>query len=258
MDVSQRGTARQVLSTWLQGLSTGATADDPIYIRNKVAQLFSVVFAHEYPERWPSFFSDFFSLIPSAGGTVVLDVFFRVLLEIDALVVDREFRRTQAELDRNTCLKDAMRTHALSSIAEIWMYCTRTYATTAPELVNSCLKTVAAFVPWIEIGLVANEHLLGTIFAFARESVALRVAAVDVVREIVLKGMDGTAKTQMLASLDVVRFIREAVAHCRDDDENEYMQALAQLYNSVGMALLDAIGKVCCFGFWLHLDCLRS
>ena len=64
-----------------------------------------------------------------------------------------------------------MRLHAVGDIAETWAHCMRTYAGTAPAQVNSCLKTVTTLAPWIDIGLVANERILGAVGAFAREPV---------------------------------------------------------------------------------------
>lgn len=65
---------------------------DKTYLRNKGAQLLALTFLVDFPERWPSYFSDLLQML-SLGANAV-DVYQRVLMAIDSEVVDREIAHT--------------------------------------------------------------------------------------------------------------------------------------------------------------------
>ncbi len=54
-DPVQREGIRGMLIKWLRA---NATKVEPSYIRNKIAQIFVLVFQYEFPTNWPTFFSD--------------------------------------------------------------------------------------------------------------------------------------------------------------------------------------------------------
>ena len=51
------------------------------YLRNKAAQVFSLVFVTDFPDRWPTFLLDLMTL--SQLGPPAVDAFLRTLLQID-------------------------------------------------------------------------------------------------------------------------------------------------------------------------------
>ena len=51
------------------------------YLRNKAAQVFSLVFVTDFPDRWPTFLLDLLAL--SQLGPPAVDAFLRTLLQID-------------------------------------------------------------------------------------------------------------------------------------------------------------------------------
>lgn len=57
------------------------------YLLNKVAQIFSLAFVVDYPQRWSSFFTDLFQSLTGPG---TVDLYLRIMLAIDSEVVDRE------------------------------------------------------------------------------------------------------------------------------------------------------------------------
>lgn len=63
-----------------------------MFIKNKVAQLFSLVFVQDYLNHWPTFFQDLLQYL--SHGPPVIDVFLRILLAIDIEVVDRDIAHT--------------------------------------------------------------------------------------------------------------------------------------------------------------------
>lgn len=70
-----------------------ATQEEKSFVRNKAAQLFSLMFINDYPHRWPTFFTDLLQMLQVGEGAI--DMYLRVLLAIDTEVVDREIIHTQ-------------------------------------------------------------------------------------------------------------------------------------------------------------------
>jgi hypothetical protein len=98
-------------------------------VKNKFVQAFVVLFRLEYPEQWPSFFSDLFALLKSSGcmclpftavfnnlfneiisfiyilsntatpsGLVIVDMFLRIMASIDQLVINSDAVRSSSEI----------------------------------------------------------------------------------------------------------------------------------------------------------------
>jgi len=63
--------ARTIYSMTLRqgGPSTDWRAPPPAAVKNKFVQALVVMFKLEYPDEWPSFFSDLFMLLKSSGCT---------------------------------------------------------------------------------------------------------------------------------------------------------------------------------------------
>ena len=93
---------------------------DKVFIRNKAAQIFSLVFICDYPKRWPSFFTDLLQTI--SLGPKAVDLYLRVLLSIDSEVVDREILHSKEEADRNTLIKDHMRESCVEALVDSWYH----------------------------------------------------------------------------------------------------------------------------------------
>jgi exportin-T len=69
-----------------------AQQQDKNFLRNKVSQIISLAFVVDFPARWVGFFSD---LLQSLSiGHLAVDMYLRILLQIDSEVVDREIVHT--------------------------------------------------------------------------------------------------------------------------------------------------------------------
>lgn len=83
---------QNLLMTWLQ-MNAFNPAEEKMFIKNKVAQLFSLVFVQDYPNHWPTFFQVLLQYL--SQGPRVIDIYLRILLAIDIEVVDRDIAHTQ-------------------------------------------------------------------------------------------------------------------------------------------------------------------
>eukprot|EP00911_Craspedida_sp_UC1_P001444 UC1_evm1s1089 len=152
---------------------------------------------------WPDFFADMHALLDVSPAMV--DIYLRVLQAIDEVVVDRDFQRTAVELTRNSALKDAMREHAMSTVAQDWLsILTAHQAGGDASTCVLCLDIVRAYTSWIDIGLVANARLIPLLFSFLEADEERRDGACAVLQAIAAKGMDVDLKTSLFAELDIV------------------------------------------------------
>ena len=60
-----------------------------------------------------------------------------------------------------------MREHCLAELAGIWYNLVVTYSEAKPDLAEAVLAAVRRYVPWIDIGLVANDRCVVTAPKFA-------------------------------------------------------------------------------------------
>ena len=125
--------------------------DEPPFIKNKFAQLVVGVLCADFPHAWPHVFAQLLSLLPN--GPVVIDVFLRVLNTVHEEVVSAEGSGHDPQLAAR--VKDGMREQCLPQLADAWLSILHMHES-APAVAAGCLHTVALYVPWIPISLVAN------------------------------------------------------------------------------------------------------
>ncbi|VDK52199.1 unnamed protein product, partial [Cylicostephanus goldi] len=83
---------RKLLSHWIQKLSTHP--EQPVFLVNKMAHIFSLVFAADFPDRWPNFMDEIF-LSRGLDNVPIVVFYLKTLLAIDSEVVDRDIQRTK-------------------------------------------------------------------------------------------------------------------------------------------------------------------
>lgn len=230
---------KQHLCQWMSALCN-SQEQDKVYIRNKTAQLLSLVFVVDYPVRWPTFMTDLLSLLQL--GPQAVDLFLKILMAIDAEVVDREVMHTQIETDRNTVIKDKMRETCVVEMVNSWYDILVKYEKSHPELVCVCHEVIGAYISWIDISLIANDKFVGKLVGHLKEPL-LREAGADCIHEIIYKGMDPLAKTQLIESFVTV-LDQAGVLKPEDDDDSDFLVKLARLINGIGVQLIQAWQKL--------------
>jgi exportin-T len=115
-----------------------AGVNEEKFLRNKMAQIFSLVFVRDYPVRWRSFLMDLIQTL--SLGPQAVENYLRVLLAIDTEVrmcpmshqllvfilcalfqlTDPDIHRTQQELQRNNLIKDTIRDFDISRLVTSW------------------------------------------------------------------------------------------------------------------------------------------
>lgn len=230
---------RQYLSQWMTTLCM-YNEPEKVFIQNKTAQLMSLVFVVDYPSRWPSFMADLLSMLQL--GPHAVDLYLRILLAIDAEVVDREVIHSQVETDRNSLIKDTMREHCVVDMTESWYDILVKYDKSNPELVCHCHDVIGAYISWIDISLIANDRFVRKLVDHLKEPL-IREAAADCIHEIITKGMDPVTKTQLIESFVTV-LDQAGVLKPIDDDDSDFLVKLARLINGIGVQLIQSWQKL--------------
>uniref|UniRef100_A0A915PVS0 Exportin-T n=1 Tax=Setaria digitata TaxID=48799 RepID=A0A915PVS0_9BILA len=189
---------RRWMWDWLHHLSS--PKNPPSYLVNKMAQLFALVFAADFPKRWPNFMEEvFFQQMASSPEITVF--FLRTLIAIDCEVVDREIRRTKQVMERNMRIKDAMRDNCNCNLALIW---TQILAESNDLRTRElCLDVIACYIDWIDLELVVNNTTTPFIIN-CLENEHTCESAVSAINAIVTKGMDAEKKLLLISSLCTV------------------------------------------------------
>jgi len=231
-DPSQQQAMKSFLSQWIQ-IQVSQPMQEKVFIHNKAAQIFALVFVCDYPKRWPTFFTD---LLQTLGmGPRAVDLYLRVLLAIDCEVVDREVIHSKEEADRNTQIKDHMRESCVQDLVDSWFQIMTVYQSTDADLVCQTLEVVGAYIAWINITLIANLRFVDLLVRFLRE-IPLREAAADCLHDIVAKGMDPVAKTKLVESLLSV-LDSAGILNIEMEEDSDYLCKLARLINGIGLQL---------------------
>ncbi|KAJ3363053.1 pre-tRNA nuclear export protein [Allomyces javanicus] len=256
--------------------SATAAAADPIadaaFLKNKLAQIVTLLFAAQFPAQWPSFFEDLLALLPpalaqparaglapgallDAGGAAsaarAVDLFLRFCLAIDQEIVNMLIHREQAEMTRNQVLKDMMREGPVQRLVSAWFNIVVQFQASHPDLAVAALKNVGLYISWIDVNLVANDLWVPVLFSFLSPSTnappALRLAAVECVIDLVSKGMAPSDKLQLLQYLRIMSVLATVASGIfpttnldEDEDASAFADAVAKLVNALGAVLVAA------------------
>jgi exportin-T len=194
-----------------------STQFDSPGIQNKVVQTITYLFTALYATDWPDFFDEMLALTNSDPGTgaanpTAILMFLRLLSSIHDEIADLLIPRSREEQKRNNDLKDLVRARDANKIARTWQDILTNWRQTDLLLVEMCLRTIAKWVSWIDIGLVINEHLQGALLEIAGQQGSIdsdskeakaRAAAIDTFSETVGKKMADNAKIQLIGYLNL-------------------------------------------------------
>ncbi|XP_065179067.1 exportin-T-like [Sycon ciliatum] len=231
---------RQLLLNWLQQRANGAGSSDESFVLNKVAHVFALSLVAAYPAQWPTFFEDLLSSLKLEHH--VIDMYLRILSAIDKEVVDREMNRNDAMLERNTLIKDHMRTDAVPRLVDSWYEILTASEADDHQLACTCLDVVGMYVEWIDIGLIANSRYTELLLRFMTVE-TLRENACLCFHEILNKGMDPDVKVSLTESLAKV-LEASGILPAKEDEDPDFLAALAKLVGAMGVQLVSSYNKL--------------
>eukprot|EP00211_Chloroparvula_japonica_P000979 CAMPEP_0119126794 /NCGR_PEP_ID=MMETSP1310-20130426/5577_1 /TAXON_ID=464262 /ORGANISM="Genus nov. species nov., Strain RCC2339" /LENGTH=970 /DNA_ID=CAMNT_0007116979 /DNA_START=267 /DNA_END=3179 /DNA_ORIENTATION=+ len=242
------GDRAELRNVYLQWISRAPKTRPVMALRNIFCRSLIVLFRAEYPERWPTFFQDVFGLIKGAAEDVpegeraaaqemATDIFLRLLLAIDELVVTLTVTGTAHERAHNQLIKDRMKDDGyIGGIVNFWVNELANCQTNSLEVMSLSLEGLSKYVTWIDVNLVANDRVVAILHQLVTHP-SLRSLAVQCLTQLVAKGMQPSEKLTLMEYIRVERVAEQAMWVGDEDFEEE----MGRFVNRVGTELVQAI-----------------
>ena len=157
-----RQEVRQRLFQWLS--ARAATIDgEESYLRTKLAVVLALLLKNDYPERWPTAFSEVFQLV--GHGPALAELLLRTLCAIDEEIVAYHVDRRSDEVAHNSLIKDTMRaTSCVADLSAAVQAVVRTYESSAPPLAELALTTFQRYIGWIDAAYMLDECFMALLY----------------------------------------------------------------------------------------------
>ncbi|KAM0831568.1 hypothetical protein ACQ4PT_065447 [Festuca glaucescens] len=191
-----------LLRSSLLSLASSSNAASPPFLRNKLAQLISLLVRLDYPHVYPSYFLDLLPPSPPQSGPT--DMFARVLISIDDDLLSQDYPRNADETADAGRVKDAMRAQCVPQIAGHWHDAAGSLRAIDPPTAAVALDAARRCISWIDVALVANDVFVPLLFDIALSpgtAAPLAAAAAGCLSAVAAKRMDARAKVALLRSL---------------------------------------------------------
>jgi len=219
------------------------TAQFPVFIVNKIAQIYAALLRNEYPETWPDAVTVILGALNS--GLAMIDVFLRILEAMDTDIISAEFHRSPADAAVSMRVKDALREQCIADVVSACFTILESYHASQPALGQMCLSVLARYIPWMDIGLVMNDKFVPAFYALlGRDDMVVQAAGC--LTEMVLKKMEPAPKVLLLSNLVNKGIVEETLRaqQQRGQVGSEGMAAMAALVAAVCKELLVAGEKL--------------
>jgi exportin-T len=249
-------------------------------LRNKFSHTLSLFFLRTYVDQWPTFFTDFFTLIsPSESSSSssfnphVSLLLFHLILEISGEVADQMLKAARihnpARHARDGRVRDAVRERDAAGINEAVLTIiaanveklgklrsasgsagSRKELEQAEEVVDWGIRTFGSYVGWVDINLTVTPTTVPLLFTLISDAaLPIRLATCVSLSRIVSKGLkepgDKLQLIKVLSLADVLatleeRTRKEQIARGEDTDEGE------ESYREALGKLLNVLGLELC------------
>lgn len=210
-----------------QFLWTSLLSASTRFLGQKLQSVIILLFQSEYPHTWPNFFHELLVLSRQPGA---IDAFLGVCNTLHESVVDIYINRTDAEISRNTLIKDNMRIQDVPLLISRWTEILS--SGTDLNSSNSVIKLFSNFVSWVDINLLVNSPFLALLDSCLRNP-ALSVSAIECIDHIISKGMLPDDKLRLLSLVNVPNLISQLSPSVEMDER------IAHLLNSTGLELVQ-------------------
>jgi len=249
-------------------------------LRNKFSHTLSLFFLRTYVEQWPTFFTDFFTLIsPQASSSSssfnphVSLLLFHLILEISGEVADQMLKAARihnpTRHSRDGRVRDAVRERDAARINEAVLTIiaanvekltklrsasdsaeSRKELEQAEEVVDWGIRTFGSYVGWVDINLTVTPTTVPLLFTLISDAaLPIRLATCVSLSRIVSKGLkepgDKLQLIKVLSLADVLaalekRTRKEQTSRGDDTDEGE------ESYREALGKLLNVLGLELC------------
>lgn len=211
------------------------------FIKNKLAQVVVTLIYFEYPLTWSSVFVDFLPCL--SRGSIVIDMFSRVLNALDDELISLDYPRTAEDIAVAAKVKDAMRLQCVERIVRAWYDILSMYRNSDFEVCTSVLDCMRRYISWIDINLIANDAFIPLLFELILHdglSEQFRGAAVGCILAVVSKRMDHQSKLKLLQSLQLKRVFNLV----SEDADSELVSKVSALLTGYAIEVLECVKRL--------------
>jgi len=219
----------KILSEYISNAVT-----DPIYLRNKFAQLFGKIYCFVYLNIYPNFFKDLINNVLATNNQLAIDYYTRIVISIHYDIGDKFISRSREVQERNNLLKDAIRVNDMDSLVDTW-YKILQNPNNSSEILNNTLKIVGQYINWMEIGLFVSNDFINSILLYLTKNEQKNETCLTLI-EIISKKMKPSNKLELISLLNLTNIINSI--DLNSDDEVEFMENIAKLLNQIGQEVL--------------------
>lgn len=264
---------------YIHSRPTSDIDEDRPVLRNKFSHTLSLFFLRTYVDQWPTFFTDFFTLISppetssSSFNPHVSLLLFHLVLEISGEVADQMLKAARihnpARHARDGRVRDAVRERDAARINEAVLTIiaanvekltelrsasgsveSRKELEQTEEVVDWGIRTFGSYVGWVDINLTVTPTTVPLLFTLISDAaLPIRLATCVSLSRIVSKGLkepgDKLQLIKVLSLTDVLttleeRTRKEQIARGEETDEGE------ESYREALGKLLNVLGLELC------------
>lgn len=232
-----RAFIRQCLMMYLKDVVP--SSPQPPFVKNKLCSTLIAIVKIDYPERWPTFFTEFLEMIRSSSREHV-DCFLRCLKMFDEEIVLFDINRGRAEVEHNTLIKDTIREtvmeHIILTIQQILEGCLNADAEDVGlvKLATLALEVLCEYIGWNDVGLIANANFVGLLYRLMHNE-SLRDLATECVAEVVYKRMFAHRKIMLIKHLNIISILASIQV---DSGDESFIVETSSLLNTLGLQLV--------------------
>jgi exportin-T len=207
-------------------------------IKNVLCLVLTLLVQQDFPERWPSFFTDFASLLSQSPE--ILDVYFRMLSTIQQEIVEFDRSQTSEEAAKhNIFIKDTIREKCFPSILNTIQQVMQSLHASHPTLVVSALQVLKQYTSWVDITLVVSPQMLTPLCQLLFQEV-YQVTAAECLLEILYKRMGPIKKLTLLKEIRVFPLLVEVLNACATASAC-FVKKVAAVVNCLGVQLVEIL-----------------
>lgn len=230
---AERAELRQAVVSLLRDVV--ACSPLPAFVLNKYAHILLALCERDFPSEWPHLFDEVLSSLDR--GLPCVDVFLKLLEQLEQQVVDRAVERSPELHLLHTGIKDNMRLLAMPQLVQALYLIVGQFHASQPELACRALGVMAELADWIDIQMLLSPHIQ-EMMQFALSSSSLRASAGRVLVRIMEKGMSFESKMALVQRLQVLPVI-EQVCKSMSSAAPEFVKSIATMTQSLVLEILS-------------------
>eukprot|EP00462_Mataza_sp_D1_P027302 CAMPEP_0175178820 /NCGR_PEP_ID=MMETSP0087-20121206/35178_1 /TAXON_ID=136419 /ORGANISM="Unknown Unknown, Strain D1" /LENGTH=1039 /DNA_ID=CAMNT_0016470999 /DNA_START=1 /DNA_END=3121 /DNA_ORIENTATION=+ len=204
----QRTPFRQSVMDLLGNFIRPGAALQQGFIKNKLCLVIVKLVKHDYPTRWPDFFTDMLKWFAVQLEREAIDVFLRILKIVDEEIAEFEADRTEAEIQTVMLIKQTLKVTCIQDIVGTMYNILVQCQTKHVDLAARCLDTLAEYIGWVDISFVANERFIALLYHFLQVP-DLQELAADCINEIIFKRLNGNDKIKLIKTLNIFQVLEQ-------------------------------------------------